>query len=131
VVKKHPHFYRSHDNEIAAILDFCPTVSGVALGYVEEGLFLVWCYAMVLKNGPPDVRPKKCPTACGIKGFPCMKILRVGRTHGLFGVGPGDQSQADKSLEFLHLAWAVSSECAYAAACIISNCDYSFDGLIT
>lgn len=113
-------FYRSHDNEIAAVLDFCPhRGAALSLGYVEEGLLV--CGYHGLKMGA-DGKTKEMPLQ-RVKGFPCMKSYAVEERYGFIWVWPGDQSQADKSL-IPHLEWAVSPEWAYGGGLYHINCDY-------
>ncbi|SBS27615.1 Toluene-4-sulfonate monooxygenase system iron-sulfur subunit TsaM1 [Marinomonas spartinae] len=113
-------FYRSHDNEIAAVLDFCPhRGAALSLGYVEDGLLV--CGYHGLKMGA-DGKTKEMPLQ-RVQGFPCMKSYAVEERYGFIWVWPGDQTKADKEL-IPHLEWAVSPEWAYGGGLYHINCDY-------
>ncbi|TDO96406.1 aromatic ring-hydroxylating oxygenase subunit alpha [Marinomonas balearica] len=113
-------FYRPSENDIAAVLDFCPhRGAALSLGYVEDGLLV--CGYHGLKIGE-DGKTKEMPLQ-RVQGFPCMKSYAVEERYGFIWVWTGDQSKADEAL-IPHLEWAVSDDWAYGGGLYHIKCDY-------
>jgi vanillate O-demethylase monooxygenase subunit len=115
-------FYRTSDNKVIALEDFCPhRGAALSLGYIEgDGLVCgyhglkVGCQGKILDM--PEQNPKK---------IPCAKYYTVEEKYGYIWLWPGKSEKADVSL-IPFLEWDNNPEWAFAGGVFNIKCDYRF-----
>ena len=113
-------FYRSQENQVAAVEDFCPHRGApLSLGYVENGNLVCGYHGLVMGC---DGKTVEMPGQ-RVRGFPCNKTFAVVERYGFIWVWPGEQDKADPTL-IHHLEWAVSDQWAYGGGLFHIGCDY-------
>lgn len=113
-------FYRGHQQQVAAVEDFCPHRGApLSLGFVRDGKLVCGYHGLVM-----DCDGKTAAMPCQrVQGFPAIRSFPVQERHGFIWVWPGEPGLADTAL-IPHLHWAESPDWAYGGGLYHIACDY-------
>jgi vanillate monooxygenase len=113
-------FYRSVENKVAAVEDFCPHRGApLSLGYVCEGKLVCGYHGLEMGcDGKTIAMPGQ-----RVRGFPAIRSFAVVERYGFIWVWPGEQAQSDAE-KIPHLDWYDNPEWAYGGGLFHINCDY-------
>lgn len=113
-------FFRSADQQVSALEDFCPHRGApLSLGYVENGNLVCGYHGLAMGS---DGRAA-CMPGQRVGGFPAIRRYAAVERHGFIWVWPGDQALADDTL-IPYLEWAESRDWAYGGGLYHIACDY-------
>lgn len=113
-------FFRSEDDTVAAVEDFCPHRGApLSLGFVRDGQLVCGYHGLVMGcEGKVTCMPGQ-----RVRGFPAIRSFPVAERHGFIWVWTGDFSLADEA-KIPDLYWAENPDWAYGGGLYHINCDY-------